>query len=65
MIPIIYVQNNSIEDNTKVTLPANGRNYRKQQQHLQLARGIRQLKGEMRELFSGDGRPTAEQTVSE
>ena len=54
-----------IEDNTKVTIPANKRNYRKQQQHLQLARGIRQLKGEMGELVSGGGRPTAEQMVRE
>ena len=48
-----------------IPMPANNRNYRKQQQHLQLARGIRQLKGEMGELVSGGGRPTAEQTVRE
>ena len=41
------------------------RNGRKQEQHLQLARGIRQLKGQMGEVVSGGGRPTAEQTVRE
>ena len=39
------------------------RNGRKQAQHLQLARGIRQLKGQMGEVVSGGGRPDTEQTV--
>jgi hypothetical protein len=41
------------------------RNGRKQEQHLQLARGIRALKGQMGENVVGGGRPTAEQTVRE
>lgn len=54
-----------IEDNTKVSIPANKRNYRKQETHLELARGIRELKGKLGESVSGGGRPTAEQTVRE
>lgn len=57
-----------IEEIVKLTLipiEKNKRNCRKQKQHLQLARGIRQLKGEMGELVSGGGRPTAEKTVKQ
>lgn len=48
---------NSIVNRSGIHVERNKRNYRKQQQHLQLARGIRQLKGEMGELVSGGGRP--------
>lgn len=50
---------------TEIRIEKNKRNHRKQQQHLQLARGIRQLKGEMGEIVSGGGRPTAEQAIRE
>ena len=52
-----------IESNTKVEIPPNKRNWRKQEQHLILARGIRQLKAQLGENVSGGGRPTAENTV--
>ena len=52
-----------IEKSTKVSIPPNKRNGRKQQQHLQLARGIRQLKGEMGECVSGGGRPDKQEIV--
>ncbi len=54
-----------IEKSTKVEIPANKRNWRKQQQHLQLARGIRQLKGEMGEPVSGGGRPEKAKIVEQ
>ena len=54
-----------IEKSTKVPIPPNKRNGRKQQQHLQLARGIRQLKGEMGECVSGGGRPEKVKIVEE
>lgn len=41
------------------------RNGRKQEQHLQLARGIRALKGQMGENVVGGGRPTKEYIVRE
>jgi len=39
------------------TMPVNKRNWRKQDQHLELIRGIRDLKGKMGEAVSGGGRP--------
>lgn len=54
-----------IEKNTKVEIPPNKRNGRKQEQHLILARGIRQLKFQLGENVSGGGRPTAQSTVKE
>ena len=58
-----------LEKQTKVSIPPNKRNYRKQEQHLKLARGIRHLKAEMGENVSGGGRPkgsgTAEDTVKQ
>lgn len=55
----------TIVNRTGIPIEKNKRNYRKQQQHLQLARGIRQLKGEMGELVSGGGRPSQERIVRE
>lgn len=46
-----------IEKQTKVVIPPNKRNGRKQDKHLQLARGIRELKSSMGEAVSGGGRP--------
>lgn len=40
-----------------LTMPVNKRNWRKQDQHLELIRGIRDLKGKMGEAVSGGGRP--------
>lgn len=53
-----------IENHTKVSIPQNKRNRRKQQQHLQLARGIRQLKFTIGEDVSGGGRPSKEAIVT-
>ena len=53
-----------IEDNTKVTIPANKRNYRKQEAHLYLARRKKEDMKVIGEVVN-DGRPTAEQTVRE
>lgn len=41
------------------------RNGRNQGQHLQLARGIRQIKGSMGEIVSGGGRPEMSKIVEE
>ena len=54
-----------IEEQTKVDIPKNKRNGRSQEQHLQLARGIRQLKGSMGEIVSGGGRPDKANVVLE
>lgn len=54
-----------IEKQTKVPIPPNKRNGRKQAQHLQLARGIRQIKGSMGEAVSGGGRPEKSKIVEE
>lgn len=54
-----------IEKQTKVPIPPNKRNGRKQAQHLQLARGIRQIKGSMGEAVSGGGRPEMSKIVEE
>lgn len=53
-----------IEDNTKVTIPANKRNYRKQEAHLYLARRKREDMKVIGEVVK-EGRPTAERTVRE
>lgn len=58
-----------IAERTMIPIPQNKRNGRKQEKHLQLARGIRELKGNMGEKVSGGGRPkgsgTAEHKVKE
>ena len=51
-----------IEDNTKVTIPANKRNYRKQEVHLARARAVQDIDYPNHEWA---GRPNAEQTVRE
>lgn len=53
-----------IEKQTKVLIPANKRNGRKQEQHLQLARGIKKLKKEMGEDVIG-GRPNKADIIRE
>lgn len=54
---------NSISYLTDIPIKKNKRNGRKQEKHLQLARGIREIKGNIGEVVSGGGRPTAEQIV--
>ena len=54
-----------VERVSGISVPPNKRNGRKQEQHLILARGIRQLKGQLGDNVSGGGRPTAESTVRE
>ena len=54
-----------IEKQTKVVIPPNKRNGRKQEQHLQLARGIRALKEQMGENVVGGGRPDKAKIVEE
>ena len=53
-----------IEDNTKVTIPANKRNYRKQKDHVKVMNTMKALKKQLGEEVK-EGRPTAEQTVRE
>ena len=53
-----------IEDNTKVTILANKRNYRKQAVHVKYMNNQRAFKVELGECTNG-GRPTAEQMVRE
>ena len=55
----------AIERITGLDIPANKRNGRPQEQHLKLARGIRQIKHEMGESVSGGGRPTKLQQVKD
>lgn len=50
---------------TGIPIEKNKRNGRKQAQHLQLARGIRQIKGGMGETVSGGGRPEMSKIVEE
>lgn len=50
---------------TDVRIEKNKRNGRKQAQHLQLARGIRQIKGSIGEAVSGGGRPEMSKIVEE
>ena len=54
-----------VERVSGIPVPPNKRNGRKQEQHLQLARGIRQLKGSMGEVVSGGGRPDKKKLVQE
>lgn len=54
-----------IEKLTDIRIERNKRNGRKQEQHLQLARGIRQLKESMGEVVSGGGRPDKAKIVQE
>ena len=54
-----------IEALTNVRIDKNKRNGRKQAQHLQFARGIRDVKGSLGEPVSGGGRPTAQEQVYE
>jgi hypothetical protein len=57
-----------IEDNTKVTIPANKRNYRKQKDHVKVMNTMKALKKQLGEEVK-EGRPkgsgTTEQTVRE
>lgn len=60
--------NFTIADISKLTdlfIQKNKRNGRKQEQHLQFARGIRDVKANLGEVVSGGGRPSAEQKVRE
>ena len=54
-----------VERVSGISVPPNKRNGRKQAQHLQLARGIRQIKGSMGEAVSGGGRPEKSKIVEE
>lgn len=56
---------NSIANRSGIAIEKNKRNGRKQAQHLQLARGIRQIKGSMGETVSGGGRPDKREIVKE
>lgn len=56
---------NSISNRAGIPIEKNKRNGRKQEQHLQLARGIRSLKMQMGEPVTGGGRPTKEQIIRE
>lgn len=56
---------NSIVNRSGIHVERNKRNGRKQSQHLQLARGIRQIKGSMGETVSGGGRPEKSKIVEE
>lgn len=56
---------NSIINRSGLQIERNKRNGRKQVQHLQLARGIRQLKSDMGENVSGGGRPEKANIVIE
>lgn len=55
----------TIEERTDIKINRNKRNGRKQEQHLQLARGIRALKGQMGENVVGGGRPDKQRIVEE
>ena len=54
-----------IEKLTNVRIDRNKRNGRNQEKHLELARGIREIKGRMGETVAGGGRPSARQQVTE
>lgn len=56
---------NSIVNRSGIHVERNKRNFRKQPQHLQLARGIRQIKGQMGEPVSGGGRPEKSKIVQD
>lgn len=55
----------TIEERTDIKINRNKRNGRKQDKHLQLARGIRELKSSMGENVSGGGRPDKAKVVEE
>ena len=46
-------------------IPVNKRNWRKQVQHLELIRGIREIKGRMGEVVGGGGRPEKKKLVAD
>ena len=48
-----------------LSMPVNKRNWRKQWEHLQFARGVREVKGKLGETVSGGGRPAAQDLVYE
>ena len=48
-----------------LTMPVNKRNWRKQREHLQFARGVREVKGKLGESIAGGGRPSAQERVYE
>ena len=52
-----------VERVSGISVPPNKRNGRKQDKHLQLARGIRELKSSMGEAVSGGGRPDKQKIV--
>ena len=54
-----------IEALTDVRIDKNKRNGRSQEQHMQYARGVREVKSKIGEIVSGGGRPSAEQVVYE
>lgn len=54
-----------VERVSGISVPPNKRNGRKQEQHLQLARGIRALKEQMGENVVGGGRPDKAKIVEE
>lgn len=54
-----------VERVSGISVPPNKRNGRKQDKHLQLARGIRELKSSMGEAVSGGGRPEKSKIVEE
>ena len=54
-----------VERVSGISVPPNKRNGRKQDKHLQLARGIRELKSSMGEAVSGGGRPDKAKIVEE
>ena len=54
-----------IEALTDVRIERNKRNGRKQEQHLQFARGVREVKAKIGETVSGGGRPSAAMVVYE
>lgn len=55
----------TIVNRTGIPIEKNKRNGRNQAQHLQLARGIRQIKGSMGEVVSGGGRPDKKKIIEE
>lgn len=61
----VYFSRKEAERVSGIQIPPNKRNGRKQDQHLQLARGIRQIKGNMGEIVSGGGRPLKKEAVRE
>ena len=48
-----------------LSMPINKRNWRKQREHLQFARGVREVKEKLGDVVSGGGRPSARLQVAE